>query len=63
MSDRNIDPNWYVGPESIARTNGEILGSWTEVVEPTVRCKHGKGDCERCGITERRDVMHRRRGR
>ncbi len=29
--------------------------------EPT-RCKHGRGECERCGTSRRRDAMHATRG-
>lgn len=29
-----------------------------EVVEPVTRCKHGKGDCEKCGTSDARDVVH-----
>lgn len=31
--------------------------SMTEI-EPTTRCKHGKGACERCGTSDKRDVIH-----
>lgn len=24
----------------------------------TTRCKHGAGDCDRCGTSNRRDVIH-----
>ncbi len=26
------------------------------------RCKHGAGECEECGTTDRRDVLHSTRG-
>lgn len=35
---------------------------WVEVIEPTTKCKHGRGDCEDCGTTSRRDVVHTTRG-
>jgi len=32
------------------------------VKKPTTACKHGEGDCEECGTTNRRDQMHETRG-
>lgn len=38
---------------------------WTgpmPVVPNTAQCKHGLGDCETCGTTNRRDVLHTTEG-
>jgi hypothetical protein len=31
---------------------------WLDPLPPVTRCKHGPGDCERCGTSDRRDVRH-----
>ena len=31
-------------------------------IQHTTKCKHGLGDCEECGTTDRRDVLHTTRG-
>lgn len=36
---------------------GARVDSWAPV-PPKTRCKHGAGDCEGCGTTDRRDVEH-----
>lgn len=33
-----------------------------EPQQPVTSCKHGPGDCEACGTTDRRDVKHTTRG-
>lgn len=36
---------------------------WPPTPEPMrAKCKHGDGDCEDCGTTDRRDVNHTTRG-
>ena len=32
------------------------------VIKPSTCCKHGQGECELCGTTDRRDYKHRTRG-
>jgi len=31
---------------------------WMTEERPSTRCKHGIGACEKCGTTDRRDVVH-----
>jgi hypothetical protein len=45
----------YVEDTHIGSFGGEILEDYTV-------CKHGKGDCEKCGTTNKRDVVHTTRG-
>jgi len=35
---------------------------WMVEERPTTRCKHKVGPCEKCGTTDRRDVIHSARG-
>lgn len=50
MSDRRS----YEVPSRI----GEFM---PEERDHTTRCKHGWGDCETCGTSDRMDVIHRAR--
>lgn len=35
---------------------------WGFVIPHTTSCKHGDGDCDECGTSDRRDVKHTTRG-
>lgn len=36
---------------------GEMRWYWIEEIK--TRCKHGRGECERCGTSDSRDVIHK----
>ena len=38
-----------------------VVDSFT-VEPPVTRCKHGRGACEECGTSDRRDALHRTKG-
>jgi hypothetical protein len=38
-----------------------VVDSFT-VQPPVTRCKHGRGACEECGTSDRRDALHRTKG-
>jgi len=44
-----------------ARAAAPVLDSFT-LEPPATRCKHGRGDCEECGTSDRRDALHRTKG-
>lgn len=48
-------------PEAVRVTAGCELNMFGPAEEPTVRCRHKRGECERCGTREG-DVMHRTEG-
>lgn len=45
-------PDGEAAPSPVA-----YVDSWDPVPTKT-SCKHGPGDCEECGTTDRRDVAH-----
>lgn len=51
-------PNARTPDEDIPRTCVEDVSE----VPMTTQCKHGLGECETCGTTNRRDVIHSTRG-
>jgi hypothetical protein len=47
------------GGKAEARAALEMnLCQWLDPIPPVTACRHGKGDCARCGTTDRRDVKH-----
>jgi len=64
--DGNVCGGFSVGtPNEIPmfdRGKSGMAPSWeTPRLEPAI-CKHGKGSCEACGTTNRRDVAHTTEG-
>lgn len=50
----------YIPAPEARQDTSSAFEDWS-VPEPTVRCRHKRGECERCGTREG-DVMHRTEG-
>lgn len=50
-----------LSPDDPSLRGKTIVETWDFHFPPAL-CKHGSGDCETCGTTERRETLHRTRG-
>jgi hypothetical protein len=62
--DECLNPTMILVAETIkAKPQPPVaISMWMETVDPKTACKHGKGDCDICGTTDRRDVIHKTQG-
>lgn len=50
--------DWFFGPESKAPPAMGDARDFGPPQDPAIRCRHRRGDCPRCGTSERRDRLH-----